>query len=129
MPHRNELSETVGFRLLSSNKSIIYLPDIDDWDSWDVDLSKFVMDNDILFLDGTFYKKTEIKSRDVLRIPHPEIIDTMKRLSSLSDTDKKRVYFIHLNHTNDALRQNSDAFKSIINQGFLLAKENQSFKI
>ena len=71
VPHRNELSETVGFRLLSSNKSIIYLPDIDDWDSWDVDLSKFVADNDILFLDGTFYKKTEIKSRDVSRIPHP----------------------------------------------------------
>ena len=42
VPHRNELSEAVGFRLLSSNKSVIYLPDIDDWDSWDIDLDKIV---------------------------------------------------------------------------------------
>ena len=65
VPHRNELSETVGFRLLSSNKSIIYLPDIDDWDTWDVELDKFVIDNDILFLDGTFYEKSEIKLIDI----------------------------------------------------------------
>ena len=129
VPHRNELSETVGFRLLSSNKSIIYLPDIDDWDSWNVDLSKFVADNDILFLDGTFYKKTEIKSRNVSRIPHPEITDTMKRLSNLSDSDKKRVHFIHFNHTNDAIRENSDASNHIIEEGFLISSDNQTFNI
>ena len=129
VPHRNELSETVGFRLLSSNKSIIYLPDIDDWDGWDVNLDEFVMDNDILFLDGTFYVKNEIKSRDVSKIPHPEIIDTMQRLSSLSNQYKKRVHFIHLNHTNDVLREKSDAFNDVIGQGFSLAKENQYFEI
>ena len=128
-PHRNELSETVGFRLLSSNKSVIYLPDIDDWDDWNVNLIEFVMDNDILFLDGTFYKKNEIKLRDVSRIPHPEIVDTMSRLSNLSNQDKKRVHFIHLNHTNDALRYKSDAFNDVIEQGFSLTKENQNFEI
>ena len=129
VPHRNELSETVGFRLLSSNKSIIYLPDIDDWNSWNVNLGEFVMDNDILFLDGTFYKKNEIQLRDVSKIPHPEIVDSMKRLSGLSNQYKKRVYFIHLNHTNNLLRTGSDAFNDVIDKGFLLAKENQSFEI
>ena len=129
VPHRNELSETVGFRLLSSNKSIIYLPDIDDWDTWDVQLDKFVIDNDILFLDGTFYKKSEIKLRDASRIPHPEIIDTINRLSSLSNQHKKRVHFIHLNHTNNVLKENSEAFKYVVNAGFSITKENQIFKI
>ena len=129
VPHRNELSETVGFRLLSSNKSIIYLPDIDDWDTWDVELDQFVIDNDILFLDGTFYKKSEIKLRDVSKIPHPEIAETMKRLSNLSDKYKKKVHFIHLNHTNNILKDNSDAFKHVVQEGFSITKENQSFKI
>jgi pyrroloquinoline quinone biosynthesis protein B len=128
VPHRNELSETVGFRLLASDKSIIFLPDIDDWNSWKVDLAEFVIDNDILFLDGTFYKKNEIKLRDVSKIPHPEIIDTMARLSALSKLDRKRVHFIHLNHTNDALRKNTSAYKNIIKEGFSIAQENQKFK-
>ena len=129
VPHRNELSETVGFRIKSLNKSVIYLPDIDDWNSWKINLEQFVIDNDILFLDGTFYMKTEIQLRDVSKIPHPEIIDTMGKLSKLSTRYKKRVHFIHLNHTNDALREKSDAYNHVIGENFSLAKENQIFKI
>jgi len=129
VPHRNELSETVGFRLLISNKSIIYLPDIDDWDEWDIDLREFVIDNDILFLDGTFFNKDELKSRDISKIPHPEIIDTMSRLSQLSLSHKKKVHFIHFNHTNGMLENDSDEFHKIINQGFSITQENQKFKI
>ena len=129
VPHRNELSETIGFRINSSNKSVIYLPDIDDWDSWDINLETLVINNDILFLDGTFYRKSEIQLRDVSKIPHPEVVDTMKRLSNLSSHYKKRVHFIHLNHTNDILRNESDAFNNVIDNNFSLAKEDQFFKI
>jgi len=129
VPHRNELSETVGFKIKSINKSVIYLPDIDDWDSWEVELAKLVIDNDILFLDGTFYMKNEIQLRDISKIPHPEIIDTMDRLSHLSSEYRQRVYFIHLNHTNDVLRKNSDAHHHVINSNFSLANENQTFEI
>jgi len=128
VPHRNELSETVGFRVLINNKSIIFLPDIDDWHSWDVNLSDFVMNNNILFLDGTFYKKNEIQLRDVSKIPHPEMIDTITRLSDLAPSYKKRVHFIHLNHTNDALRENTSAYKHIMKEGFSITSENQIFK-
>ena len=128
VPHRNELSETVGFRLLINNNSIVFLPDIDDWNSWEVDLESLVMDNDLLFLDGTFYNKSEINSRDVSKIPHPEIIDTMARLSKLSKSYKKRVHFIHLNHTNDALRKTTSRYKNIIESGFSISEQNQTFK-
>ena len=53
----------------------------------------------------------------------------MKRLSNLSDSDKKRVHFIHFNHTNDAIRQNSDASNHIIEEGFLISSDNQTFNI
>ena len=129
VPHRNELSETVGFRIQSANHSAIYLPDIDDWDSWETDLSKFVADNDILFLDGTFYAKTEIQLRDISKIPHPEVTYTMEKLSHLSSNQKKRVHFIHFNHTNDVLRINSKAQKNVFNKGFSLAFENQIFEL
>ena len=129
VPHRNELSETVGFRLLSSNKSVIYLPDIDDWDDWDVNLVEFVMDNDILFLDGTFYKKNEIKLRDVSRIPHPEIIDTMKRLSFLDSKERKKIYFTHLNHTNRVIINKSKESIYVKNNGYNILREKEIFEI
>tara|TARA_Y100001970_G_scaffold48790_1_gene61939 strand:+ start:13388 stop:14230 length:843 start_codon:yes stop_codon:yes gene_type:complete len=128
VPHRNELSETVGFKIRTNNNSIIFLPDIDDWDSWDTDLEQFVIENKLLFLDGTFYKKSEINLRDVSKIPHPEIIDTMNRLSKLPRSFRKRVHFIHLNHTNDALRKKTNAYKNIINSGFCISEENQIFE-
>lgn len=129
VPHRNELSETVGFKIIHNNKSVIFIPDIDDWESWNLDLKLFVKDNDILFLDGTFYQKDEIKLRDISKIPHPEIIDTMERLSILDRTDRKKVHFIHLNHTNKVLRPNSDEYNNVIKSGFSISQENQIFKI
>ena len=129
VPHRNELSETVGFRIESANHSAIYLPDIDDWDSWETDLGEFVADNDILFLDGTFYTKAEIQLRDISKIPHPEITYTMQKLSNLYSSQKKSVHFIHFNHTNYVIKVDSKAQQNVFNQGFSLAFENQIFEL
>ena len=32
VPHRNELSETVGYSIQSDRKKVLYIPDIDCWD-------------------------------------------------------------------------------------------------
>ena len=53
----------------------------------------------------------------------------MSRLSQLSLSHKKKVHFIHFNHTNGMLRNDSDEFHKIINQGFSITQENQKFKI
>jgi len=129
VPHRNELSETVGYRINGKQKSAIYIPDIDSWRGFEENLFKLINKNDILFLDGTFYKKSEITKRDISKIPHPEIIDTMKILSGLSDDAKKKIHFIHLNHTNDAIREGSQAYNTIIDSGFLVSREHQSFNL
>jgi len=129
VPHRNELSETVGFMIKGSEKSIIYLPDIDSWKNFKNALFELIKYNNLLFLDGTFYSKKEIKNRDISRIPHPEIIDTMRMLSHLKENDKKKIHFIHFNHTNDALREDSNIYDDIIKNGFLISKEKQLFNI
>ncbi len=129
VPHRNELSETVGFKIIGSKKKVIYLPDIDSWDGWTDKLIDLINSNDILFIDGTFFSKTEIHQRDISKIPHPEIIDTMNMLSHLPSNLKRKIHFIHFNHTNEVLLEKSQAAKSVIDKGFLLSKEMQSFKI
>ena len=129
VPHRNELSETVGFEIKSNKKTVIYLPDIDSWDGWMDNLLPLIDSSDILFLDGTFFSKNELKTRDISKIPHPSIIDTMDKLSDLDSDLKTKIHFIHYNHTNDVLRDESKAAKSVIDNGFSLSKEMQSFDI
>ena len=129
VPHRNELSETIGFQIKGKKKSIVYLPDIDSWNNWKNNLLDLIHSNDVLFIDGTFFSEDELKSRDISKVPHPLITDTMNILSDLDLDLKKKIHFIHFNHTNKAIQDGSDAANSVINNGFLLSKEQQSIKI
>ena len=90
--------------------------DIDEWDSWKVDLEQLVIDNDILFLDGTFYKNGELK-RDMSEIPHPFVEESIELFSELSEEDKAKVHFIHFNHTNPLLIEGSTAQREIFKKG------------
>ncbi len=129
VPHRNELSETVGFEIIGNKKSAVYLPDIDSWDTFEDNLVNLVDRNDILFVDGTFYSKDEIKNRNIEKIPHPEILDSMRRFSNLSSTNKKKLYFTHFNHTNYILRNDKEAYNNVVDLGFSIAEEGQTFSI
>ena len=125
VPHRNEMSETVGYRIKSSNKTIIYLPDIDSWKEWKYDILRLIKDNDILFLDGTFYSKKEIKSRNVKKIPHPSIEESIENFDKLELIDKNKIFFTHLNHTNILLDKSSTEYKKVIDLGYNVAEDGQ----
>ena len=129
VPHRNEFSETVGFKISTQNKSIIYLPDIDSWENINFNFIDIIKQNDIVFLDGTFYSNKELLIRDTSKIPHPYIKDTMRLLENLSFEDKKKIHFIHFNHTNPTLVKTSKERKNILNAGFSISMENQVFNI
>jgi len=126
VPHRDEYSETVGYKIEGPNKSLIFIPDIDKWDKWEVNIKELVKDNDYSLLDGTFYNIDELPGRDMSQIPHPFIIES---INLFSNVDKLGIYFIHINHSNPALNSNSDAFENIINNGFGVAKRNQIFDL
>ena len=119
VPHRDEFSETVGFRIEGPSKTLVFIPDIDKWNKWQIDIRDIVENSDYSILDGTFYNINELPGRDMSKIPHPFIIETM---SLFKNSDKKdSIYFIHLNHTNPALNKDSVEHKKVIYNGFNLS--------
>ena len=123
VPHRDEYSETVGFRIDGPERSALYLPDIDKWDRWHADLREVLQTVDYALLDATFYADGELPGRDMSRIPHPFVVETMRLLDDLTATERQRVLFIHLNHTNPLLIDGSAAQLEVAARGFRIARE------
>ena len=128
VPHRDEYSETVAFLIAcAGGRSVLFLPDIDGWDAWSRPIEEVLSEVDLAFLDGTFFDDEELPHhRDPTQIPHPRIASTLKRLSP-SACD--RVHFIHLNHTNPALDQHSDASRQIQAAGCHIAEQGATFTL
>jgi len=127
VPHRDEYSETVGYKIEGPNKSLVFIPDIDKWQKWDQDIKEVVSNNTYSLLDGTFYDIDELPGRDMSEIPHPFIVESMDLFSDI--VNKSGVYFIHLNHSNPALDSNSNAFDNIKKNGFHIAQRDQLFDL
>lgn len=127
VPHRDEYSETVGYIIESIHKKALYIPDIDKWAKWEVSIIEMIKSVDYAFLDGTFFDKKEINNRDISEIPHPFIIESLKLFEGLDGSEKSKVYFIHLNHTNPVLNSESSEYKKVISAGFNIAKTGMEF--
>jgi pyrroloquinoline quinone biosynthesis protein B len=129
VPHRDEYSETVGFLVAGPSRSFFYLPDIDKWDRWYTPIEQVIAQVDRAWLDGTFYADGEIPGREMSEIPHPFIAESLERLRPLPDTERAKVHFIHLNHTNPVLQDSSDARGAVIAEGFGVAAEGDRFEL
>ena len=124
VPHRDEFSETVGYKITINEKILLFIPDIDKWEKWETNILPLIQKVDYAFLDATFYKNGELK-RDMSEIPHPFVEESMELFSTLTETDKQKVHFIHFNHTNPLLIEGSASQKEVTEKGFKLAKEGQ----
>ena len=102
VPHRDEWTDTIGFRIRGSAGSVLYIPDIDKWEKWDRRLEDQVAAVDVALLDGTFYDAAELPGRSMAEVPHPLVPETVARLPP---SLRERVRFIHLNHTNRLLAE------------------------
>jgi pyrroloquinoline quinone biosynthesis protein B len=102
VPHRDEYSETVGFRIDGPRGAVVFLPDIDKWDRWDRRIEEVMAGTSAAYLDGTFFDAAELPGRDMREIPHPFIVESLSRFASLPAAERRRIRFIHLNHTNRA---------------------------
>ncbi len=126
VPHRQEFSEVVGFRIDGPNHAVLFIPDIDSWTAWDAQgtrIEDLIRAVDVAYLDATFYADGEIPGRDMSGFPHPFITHTMERLAALPAEERARVRFIHLNHTNPALWPGTEARRIMEAEGFRVAEE------
>ena len=123
VPHRDEYSETVCFLIASKQKKLLYVPDIDKWKLWDKDILQIIKSVDYALIDGTFYDENELE-RDMSKIPHPFVEESMGLFNDLSTYEKSKIYFTHLNHTNPLLIENSFEQNEVRKNGFNIATES-----
>lgn len=121
VPHRDEFSETVGFSIKGPNKTALFIPDINKWSQWERDIADQVQASDYALIDATFFNNGELPGRDMSKIPHPLVTETMDALSNLSKEQRAKVWFIHMNHTNPLLNLNSEQAKTVRAQGYNIA--------
>ena len=71
----------------------------------------------------------ELKNRDINKIPHPFIIDTMQLFKDEPISEKSKIYFIHLNHTNPLLNKKSFEYQNLIKNKFKIAYKNDKISL
>ncbi len=128
VPHRDEFSETVGFRITSASKTLVFIPDIDKWEKWQTRLADVVRSSDYLLIDGTFYADGEI-SRPMSEVPHPFVTETMALLRGLPASERRKVHFIHFNHSNPLVQGNRARLAEVRRAGFRVASTGMRFPL
>ncbi len=128
VPHRDEYSETVGYKIEGDHKTALFIPDIDKWSKWDRDIVEAVKQVDYAFLDASFFRDGELQ-RDMSKIPHPFTTETTTLFENETVLTKQKIYFIHLNHTNPAIRERHALKDSLQDLGFNFAKQGDRFEL
>ncbi len=128
VPHRDEYSETVGYKIIGKSKKVLFIPDIDKWDEWKKSIIEEVKLVDYAFIDGTFYNGTEL-NRDMREIPHPSIEETLQLFSNQPVAERNKIYFIHINHTNPILTNKNGIRDLVEGLGFNIAQRGLKFKL
>ncbi len=127
VPHRAERTDTVGYRFEGPHATALYVPDCDPWSRWDPQRLDALLEGvDVALLDGTFYSGDELPGRDLSKIGHPLVVDTMDWIDQLEDPP--RVHFIHLNHSNPALLEGEQR-REIERRGYSVATRGQTIPL
>ena len=132
VPHRQEFSEVVGFRIAGPANRVLFIPDIDSWKEWDTAGTRIeaeIAKVDVAYLDGTFFANGEIPGRDMTGFPHPFIKGSLERFAKLPAKERAKVRFIHLNHTNKALWPGTAERKAIEDAGMRVAEEGERIEL
>jgi pyrroloquinoline quinone biosynthesis protein B len=123
VPHRGERSDTLGFVVRGPERSLLYVPDIDKWERWDQSIDELLTQVDVALLDGTFFADGEVAGRSMAEIPHPFIRESIERFRHLPESERRKVLFTHLNHTNPAADERGTAATEVRAAGMDVARE------
>ena len=78
---------------------------------------------DYALIDGTFYDENELE-RDMSKIPHPFVEESMNLFNDLSAYEKNKIYFTILIIQIHYLSKTVFEQKKVIKNSFNIAKEN-----
>lgn len=59
------------------------IPDIDKWDRQDIDVREPLRAVDHALLDATFYADGELPGRDMSKVPHRFVVESMRLVGEL----------------------------------------------
>ncbi len=125
VPHREEFSDTLAFRIDGPARSLLFAPDTDAWERWSPPIEEHLRAVDLALVDGTFYDDGEVPGRDLSTIPHPFIRTSLERFAGLPESERAKVRFLHLNHTNPACDPGSAASARIRAAGMAVARDGE----
>ncbi|MDQ8006736.1 MAG: MBL fold metallo-hydrolase [Pedobacter sp.] len=127
VPHRDEYSETVGFKIDLNHKNVLFIPDIDKWSKWNKSIIEEVKKVDYAFLDATFFDNKELNNRPIAEVPHPFVAETIQLFENESKAIKEKIHFIHFNHTNPIMWQ-PKIKNNILRQNFNIAQQGKTYQ-
>lgn len=128
VPHRDEYSETVGYRIEGPEKTALFIPDINKWSKWTTSIIEEVKNVDYAFLDATFFSEGEIP-RPMSEVPHPFIDETVALFKDEDTAVKSKVIFIHFNHSNPALDEKNAKRLALEKEGYRFARQGAIFRL
>ncbi len=129
VPHRDEYSETVGFRIDGPNRSAVFIPDIDKWSDWAADIRDVIRSVDYALLDATFYADGELPNRDMSQIRHPYVTESMELFADMTEDEKSKIIFIHMNNSNPLLDSRSDEHDDVTDEGYQVASQGMRLEL
>ena len=127
-PHRQEYSDTVAY-VIEGSRRLLYVPDTDGWEEWSPTIEELCRDADYAILDGTFFSADELPGRDISRIPHPLVTQSVEMLQDVVRDRPGSILFIHLNHSNPLLDPDGEERAGIEKAGFRVAEEGMGFPL
>ncbi|MBK8501440.1 MAG: hypothetical protein IPL46_04090 [Saprospiraceae bacterium] len=88
-----------------------------------MDILQLIREVDYALVDGTFFKNGELKNRDMSEIPHPLVTESIDLFRQLDLSDRRKIHFIHFNHTNPLVFDDPAAVKIVLDAGMNIARE------
>jgi pyrroloquinoline quinone biosynthesis protein B len=135
IPHRSELGDNAAIIIKAEGKSILFMPDQDSWgETLDYHSKENIrdflkmFDIDEALIDGTFWSMDELPRRDISKIPHPTIQETIQLLGSKREGDPE-ISFLHLNHSNPVNDLGSEQRKVVEENGWKISEIGDVLKL
>jgi pyrroloquinoline quinone biosynthesis protein B len=123
VPHRDEYTDTFGFEIRGPSRAVLYIPDIDKWERWDERIEDRISRVDVALLDATFFGDGELPGRAMSEVPHPFVVESLARFAKLTESERRKIVFTHLNHSNPAALADTPERRAIEAAGLRVAEE------